>query len=58
MKLLFLVLAAGGAATMWMAIFADVGMLLVVTLNGVRPLRFQPGRNTSSDAVMQTQAAT
>ena len=41
MKLIFLVLAAGGAATMWMAIFADVGMLLVVTLNGVRPLRFQ-----------------
>jgi cation transport ATPase len=26
--------------TMWMAIFADVGMSLIVTLNGMRPLRY------------------
>jgi len=35
----FLLLAMGGFASMWLAIIADVGMLLVVTLNGMRPLR-------------------
>lgn len=39
MKLLFLVLAVGGGVTMWAAVFADVGMSLIVTLNGMRPLR-------------------
>lgn len=38
-KLGFLLLAAFGMATMWMAVFADVGMALLVTLNGMRPLR-------------------
>lgn len=41
MKLLFLVLAATGGVSMWTAIFADVGMSLIVTLNGMRPLRYQ-----------------
>jgi len=41
MKLIFLLLAASGGVTMWMAIFADVGMSLVVTLNGMRALRYQ-----------------
>lgn len=40
MKLIFLLLAMGGGVTMWMAIFADVGMSLLVTLNGMRPLRY------------------
>jgi Cd2+/Zn2+-exporting ATPase len=40
MKLIFLLLAMGGGVTMWMAIFADVGMSLIVTLNGMRPLRY------------------
>ena len=39
MKLIFLLLAIGGGVTMWAAIFADVGMSLIVTLNGMRPLR-------------------
>jgi Cd2+/Zn2+-exporting ATPase len=39
-KVLFMVLALMGAATLWMAILADVGMSLLVTLNGMRPLRF------------------
>lgn len=39
MKLLFLAMAATGGITMWAAIFADVGMSLIVTLNGMRPLR-------------------
>ncbi|TVR19262.1 MAG: cadmium-translocating P-type ATPase [Anaerolineaceae bacterium] len=38
-KVIFLVLAAVGLTTMWVAIFADVGMTLLVTLNGMRPLR-------------------
>jgi Cd2+/Zn2+-exporting ATPase len=39
-KALFMALALMGAATLWMAILADVGMSLLVTLNGMRPLRF------------------
>ena len=40
-KALFLALAAAGLTTMWLAIFADVGMSLMVTLNGMRPLRWK-----------------
>lgn len=39
-KVAFMLLAIFGAATLWMAILADVGMSLLVTLNGMRPLRF------------------
>jgi len=39
MKLIFLMLAIFGGVSMWAAIFADVGMSLIVTLNGMRPLR-------------------
>ncbi len=39
MKLLFMLLALFGAASLWMAVFADVGMAVIVTLNGMRPLR-------------------
>ena len=39
-KLIFLTLAFLGIASLWLAILADVGMLLLVTLNGMRPLRF------------------
>ena len=39
MKLIFLTAAIFGGVTMWAAIFADVGMSLIVTLNGMRPLR-------------------
>jgi Cd2+/Zn2+-exporting ATPase len=37
-KLLFLVLALGGAATLWMAILADDGAALAVILNALRVL--------------------
>jgi Cd2+/Zn2+-exporting ATPase len=37
-KGLFLALAVGGKATLWMAVFADMGMSLLVTLNGLRML--------------------
>jgi Cd2+/Zn2+-exporting ATPase len=38
-KAIFLALALGGAATLWMAVFADMGSSLIVTLNGMRLLR-------------------
>lgn len=38
-KLVFLGLALFGMATMWMAVFADMGASLIVLLNGLRVLR-------------------
>jgi Cd2+/Zn2+-exporting ATPase len=38
-KALFLILALAGLATLWMAVFADVGASLIVTFNGMRLLR-------------------
>jgi len=38
-KAVFLVLAIFGTATMWMAIFADMGASLLVIFNGLRLLR-------------------
>jgi Zn2+/Cd2+-exporting ATPase len=38
-KVVFLVLAVGGTATLWQAIFADVGAALIVIVNGMRLLR-------------------
>ena len=39
LKALFFALALMGKATLWMAVFADVGGSLLVTLNGLRVLR-------------------
>ncbi|MBT8421836.1 MAG: cation-translocating P-type ATPase, partial [Gammaproteobacteria bacterium] len=39
LKLAFLFLAIPGIATLWMAVIADVGATLLVTLNGMRLLR-------------------
>ena len=39
LKLAFLGLAIPGIATLWMAVLADVGATLLVTLNGMRLLR-------------------
>ncbi len=38
-KALFVVLALFGATSLWMAVLADMGTSLLVTLNGMRPLR-------------------
>ncbi len=38
-KVLVLVLATAGAATMWMAVFADVGVTVLAVLNAMRALR-------------------
>ncbi len=39
MKLVVLVLAVFGRATLWMAVFADTGVALIVIANGLRLLR-------------------
>jgi Cd2+/Zn2+-exporting ATPase len=39
LKFIFLALAITGFATLWMAVIADVGATLLVTLNGMRLLR-------------------
>ena len=41
-KAVFLVLAMTGNATLWMAVFADVGASLLVVANGLRLLRAAP----------------
>ncbi|EWS62522.1 Cadmium, zinc and cobalt-transporting ATPase [Hydrogenophaga sp. T4] len=38
-KAVFFVLAVAGSATMWMAVFADMGASLLVVANGLRLLR-------------------
>jgi len=38
-KSVFLVMAVVGTATMWMAVFADMGASLLVVGNGLRLLR-------------------
>lgn len=38
-KVLVLILAAFGIATMWMAVFADVGVMILCVLNAMRMLR-------------------
>ena len=40
-KVVFLALNFAGMATLWMAVFADMGASLIVVFNGLRVLRFQ-----------------
>lgn len=40
-KAIFLVMAVAGSATMWMAVFADMGASLLVVANGLRLLRWK-----------------
>ncbi|MFQ3633197.1 heavy metal translocating P-type ATPase [Roseiflexus sp.] len=47
-KAVFLAIVAAGWSTMWMAVFADMGTSLIVTLNGLRLLGFRPTIETSS----------
>ena len=41
-KAVFLALALAGKATLWMAVFADMGASLMVVFNGLRLLKFSP----------------
>jgi len=43
LKAVFLLLAVAGSATMWMAVFADMGASLIVVANGLRLLK-APGQ--------------
>ncbi|MDR1651298.1 MAG: cadmium-translocating P-type ATPase [Synergistaceae bacterium] len=43
-KGVILVLGALGAATMWEAVFGDVGVTLIAVLNSMRAMRVNPGR--------------
>ncbi|WP_442786654.1 heavy metal translocating P-type ATPase [Hydrogenophaga sp. NFH-34] len=45
-KAVFLVLALADNASMWMAVFADMGASLLVVFNGLRLLRGAPGKAT------------
>jgi Cd2+/Zn2+-exporting ATPase len=45
-KAVFLTLALAGMATLWMAVFADMGASLIVTFNGMRLLRQQSSPTT------------
>lgn len=56
-KAAFLALAVAGLATLWMAVFADVGVSLLVILNGMRLLVNAPLRRASSRR-LETVAAT
>ncbi len=40
-KAVFLALNFAGAATLWMAVFADMGASLIVVFNGLRLLKFK-----------------
>jgi len=52
-KLVFFVLAVFGDASMWMAVFADMGASLLVVANGLRLMRGSPG---APPAMAKTQA--
>ena len=41
MKIIVLTLGAGGLATMWEAVFADVGVALLAILNAIRLQRMK-----------------
>jgi Cd2+/Zn2+-exporting ATPase len=41
-KAVFFALGLAGIATLWMAVFADMGASLVVAANGLRLLRWRP----------------
>ena len=40
-KAIFLILGIAGFAKLWMAVFADMGVSLLVTLNGLRMLAYR-----------------
>jgi Cd2+/Zn2+-exporting ATPase len=44
LKVIFLITTMFGATSLWMAILADTGATVIVTLNALRLLRFDPYR--------------
>jgi Cd2+/Zn2+-exporting ATPase len=49
-KAVFFILALLGKATLWMAVFADLGASLLVVFNGLRLLRMAPKAESASTA--------
>lgn len=49
-KIVFAVLDFAGLATMWMAVFADTGVTLIVVANGMRLLRAAPGIHSDMES--------
>jgi Cd2+/Zn2+-exporting ATPase len=45
-KAVFLVAAVGGVATLWMAVFADMGASMIVIFNGLRLMKMANGEKT------------
>jgi Cd2+/Zn2+-exporting ATPase len=56
-KLVFLALVLAGMGTMWMAVLADVGTSLLVTLNGMRLLGYRSDSSRAADAVSAGRVA-
>jgi len=54
-KAVFLALALPGYATLWMAVFADMGASLIVILNGMRLLRACPERSRRDGAFQRRE---
>ncbi len=54
-KAVFLVLAVGGWATLWMAVFADVGASLLVIFNGLRLLGVELSEPANSGPRLEDQ---
>ena len=50
LKAVFLVTSIAGVTGLWMAVLADTGATVLVTLNALRLLRFDPERDTSPPA--------
>lgn len=55
-KAVFLVLAFMGTATLWMAVFADMGASLIVVFNGLRLLRTDGPHDTNPPPVLPQPA--
>jgi Cd2+/Zn2+-exporting ATPase len=47
-KVLIAIVALLGLTPLWVAVLADIGISLLVTLNGMRALRFEPGSQISA----------
>ena len=47
-KVAFFTLAVAGQATLWMAVFADMGASLIVVFNGLRLLGFESATHSSA----------
>ena len=57
LKGVFLLLALFGSATMWMAVFADMGASLLVVANGLRLLAYDPGGRGKSFSAQASRAS-